>query len=262
MNSSSSRADDTPTITTTTRRKVYFPIMTLNTTIHEYFMRLALQQANIAFQLEEVPIGALVVRNLTTPFHISSISSTTNTTTTTTLQLPPSCFVFEILSAQHNRVEQRYDASAHAELLALQDAGKAIQNWRLSAPTTTTVTNKNQNNQNLQQQQRHHSVVLYTTLEPCTMCLASAIAFRITELVYGAPDIRLGAVHSYIQLLQHCTPTSTTTGVTTGTTMTQPQQLPKHPYHNITKVTSGVLEQECGAIVRSFFRNQRRRKKK
>jgi len=173
-------------------------------------MRLALEQAERAYQRDEVPVGALIVRNVTVDASTSS-------------QQPQHSF--EILAAQHNRVESLCDASAHAELLALRAASRAIRNWRLSAPvrknnSTTTTT-------------------LYATLEPCPVCLASAQAFRVTHLVYGAPDFRLGAVASHLRLLD----------------------VAPHPFHNISTVTAGVLQEECGAVLRSFFREQRLRRK-
>jgi tRNA(adenine34) deaminase len=111
------------------------------------------------------------------------------------------------LAAQHNRVEGRCDASAHAELLALRQAAAATRNWRL------------------------HRCTLYSTLEPCPMCFAAAHAFRVERLVYSAPDHRLGAVVTRVA---------------------------PHPFHNLTSVVGGVCAQECGFVLRAFFRRQRR----
>lgn len=122
---------------------------------------------------------------------------------------------YEIISAAGNRVEGDHDASAHAELLALRKAARKLQNWRL------------------------YNTTLYSTLEPCVMCLAAIQAFRVSRVVYGALDHRLGAVESHIELLK----------------------VP-HPYHVLLDVTSGVRAEACGQTVRQFFRDRRRRGRK
>lgn len=115
-----------------------------------------------------------------------------------------------ILSAAHNLVETHHDASSHAELLALRQAAKKIKNWRLLNTT------------------------LYTTLEPCPMCLSAAQAFRVSTIVYGAPDLRLGAIETHIRLLDV-----------------------RHPIHNIDDVVPGILQDESASLMRSFFRQRR-----
>ena len=70
--------------------------------------------------------------------------------------------------------------------------------------------------------------------------MASIQAFRIDNIVYGAPDKRLGAVGTHIDLLT----------------------MAKHPYHEIKSVVGGVMEDECGGIVINFFRERRKKKKK
>eukprot|EP00980_Cylindrotheca_fusiformis_P021928 scaffold8762_cov104-Cylindrotheca_fusiformis.AAC.1 len=118
---------------------------------------------------------------------------------------------FNVVSAAHNLVETTHDASAHAELLALRKASKRARNWRLVNAT------------------------LYSTLEPCPMCLAAAQAFRISSIVYGAPDIRLGAIKTHIKLLEV-----------------------DHPYHTIGEVIPDVLGEESASMLRSFFRGRRK----
>merc|ERR1740124_465574 len=76
---------------------------------------------------------------------------------------------FRILATAHNQIETTHDASAHAELLTLRRAASRLHNWRLPPDTT-----------------------LYTTLEPCPMCLAASRAFRVGRVVYGATDRKLG----------------------------------------------------------------------
>ncbi len=114
----------------------------------EIFMRQALFEAKIAFEKGEVPVGAVVVFN------------------------------GEILARAHNRVEEKKDASAHAEMLALKEAAKKMDNWRLLEAT------------------------LYSTLEPCSMCAGALILSRVKRVVWGAPDFRHGADGSFIELLQ------------------------------------------------------------
>lgn len=159
-------------------------------TVRNYFMKLALHEAEKAGEKGEVPIGALVVQQR-------------------------SNHQYEILSRAGNSVETNHDASAHAELLALRRASVRLQNWRLVNTT------------------------LYSTLEPCPMCLAACQAFRINNLVYGAPDLRLGAVETHIRLLDS-----------------------KHPYHNITDVVKGVQSERSASLLRHFFKRRRKKEGK
>jgi len=185
------------------------PIETPKATVHEHFMGLALEQAQEAARRGEVPIGALVVvSRLKDP--VTAIHNNQNSTAPLNY--------YEILSAQHNRVEMLHDASAHAELLALRAAARKVRNWRLPVEST-----------------------LYSTLEPCAICLSAAQAFRVAAIVYGAPDLRLGAVSTHLQLLD--------------------DTAPQHPFHTISSVTSGIRQDECGALLQSFFRERRQQKK-
>ena len=112
----------------------------------EQFMREALVQAEKAQELGEIPVGAVIVKN------------------------------GEILCATHNRCEELHDATAHAERLAISEAGKLTGSWRLSDCT------------------------LYVTLEPCPMCTGAAINARIGRIVYAAKDPRAGACESLVKL--------------------------------------------------------------
>ncbi|MEO5974788.1 MAG: tRNA adenosine(34) deaminase TadA [Ilumatobacteraceae bacterium] len=105
-------------------------------------MRLALDLANLAGQLGEVPVGAVVVREGV------------------------------VIAARHNERESTQDPTAHAEILALRDAAKAIGRWRLI------------------------DCSLVVTLEPCVMCAGALINARIGRLVYGAADLKGGATAS------------------------------------------------------------------
>jgi tRNA(adenine34) deaminase len=108
----------------------------------EHYMEAALELAQEAYARGEVPIGAVLVRD------------------------------GEILARNHNRREELKDATAHAEILVLREAGRLIGGWRLTGTT------------------------LYVTLEPCPMCAGALVQARVTRLVYGARDPKGGAAAS------------------------------------------------------------------
>lgn len=120
----------------------------------EKFMRAALDEAQLAASLGEVPVGAVVVRE------------------------------GEIVARAHNEVEIRIDATAHAELIALQRASAALKTWRLE------------------------SCELYVTLEPCPMCIGAILLSRVSRLYFGAYDEKLGAVGSNFNLAEAGLPRS------------------------------------------------------
>lgn len=117
-----------------------------------------------------------------------------------------------IIARGHNQVELLQDATAHAEILCLSSASGALGNWRL---TDTT---------------------LYCTLEPCPMCAGALLAARVKRLVWGAPDLRLGANGSWIDLFAHT-----------------------HPMHTL-EITPRILEAESADLMRAFFQRQRHAK--
>ncbi len=81
-----------------------------------------------------------------------------------------------VVAARHNQREERGDPTAHAELLAIADAARAVGGWRLS------------------------DVTLVVTLEPCAMCAGALVAARVGRLVYGAADLKAGACGSLYNL--------------------------------------------------------------
>ena len=83
------------------------------------------------------------------------------------------------------------------------------------------------------------NTTLYTTLEPCIACLSAAYAFRIDRIVYGARDFRLGAVTSWVEWDK-----------------VMPEKHPYHPNGRIV-VLGGIREDECGTILKHFFRLRR-----
>ncbi len=114
-----------------------------------------------------------------------------------------------IIARGHNQVELLQDATAHAEMVCLSAGAEAIGNWRLAETT------------------------LYCTLEPCCMCAGALLAARVTRLVWGAPDLRVGAHGSWINLFEH-----------------------EHPMHKL-EITPRVLEAESAELMRAFFQKQR-----
>ena len=113
----------------------------------EYFMRLALREAERALEHDDVPIGAVVVRG------------------------------GEVIAAARNERELRGDPTAHAEILALREASRALAGWRLL------------------------DTVLYVTLEPCAMCAGAIVLGRIPRVVFGAIDPKAGAAGSVLDIL-------------------------------------------------------------
>lgn len=112
----------------------------------EYFMHRAIELAQQAEQQGEVPIGAVVVLD------------------------------GEIVGRGWNQPITGYDPSAHAEIMALRDAGKALQNYRLN------------------------ECDLYVTVEPCTMCAGAIIHSRIRKVYYGTAEAKTGVNESICNL--------------------------------------------------------------
>ena len=115
--------------------------------VHAHWMRHALKLARQAAASGEVPVGALVVLE------------------------------GQIIGSGWNRPIGTHDASAHAEIVALRDAGQRIGNYRLPGST------------------------LYVTLEPCPMCASAIVHARIKRVVFGATDPKGGACGSVFRLL-------------------------------------------------------------
>ena len=114
------------------------------------FMRLALNEARLAYTQGEVPIGAVLIDEDGT-----------------------------LICADHNRIEQLGDATAHAEILTLRAASHKLNRRRL-----TTCT-------------------LYSTVEPCAMCAGALILCRVKRLVYGATDSKFGAAESLFNVVNN-----------------------------------------------------------
>ena len=119
--------------------------------MHESHMRAALDEAQRALSAGEVPVGAVVVVD------------------------------DEIIGAGFNQPILTDDPTAHAEVVALRAAGRALGNYRLTGAT------------------------MYVTVEPCLMCVGAIVHARIATLVYGAPEPKAGAIHSTLRALEYPT---------------------------------------------------------
>ncbi len=147
---------------------------------HYFYMQEALVEARKAFELGEIPIGAVVVEKGV------------------------------IIARAGNRRETWKDPTAHAEIIALREAASVRGSWRLT------------------------DMAIYVTLEPCPMCAGALVQARIKRLVYGAPDLRAGAVDSIVNLVEN-----------------------PHFNHQV-EVISGIREEECRKILKDFFQQLRR----
>lgn len=154
------------------------------------WMRLALEQAKQAAAQGEVPVGAVVVMPSANPEQIHSQQSQQH---------------MELVALAHNRSEASCDPSAHAEILALRQLASQRQDWRLASST------------------------LYVTLEPCVMCFGAVLQAQVARVVYGADNIREGAL-------------------TRGDVM-----LGSHGV----QLRAGVLAAESQALLQGFFRARR-----
>jgi len=114
----------------------------------EIFMKMAIEEALKAEELGEVPIGAIIV------------------------------YKDEVIARGYNLRETKQTALGHAEVMAIEEACKVIDSWRLEETT------------------------LYVTLEPCPMCAGAIIQSRIPRVVYGAKDPKAGCGGSIYNLLQ------------------------------------------------------------
>jgi tRNA(adenine34) deaminase len=116
----------------------------------EDWMRQALALAQRAADEGEVPIGCVIVHDPTG----------------------------RVIGSGHNRRQLDRDPTAHAEIVAMREAGRALGHWRLLDCT------------------------LYVTLEPCSMCAGAMVNARIPRLVYGCDDPKAGAVRTLFQICE------------------------------------------------------------
>jgi tRNA(adenine34) deaminase len=143
------------------------------------YMELALKEAKKAAAIDEVPIGAVIVRD------------------------------GKIIARGHNLREKTSDPTAHAEIVAIRKACKKAKSWRLEGST------------------------IYVTVEPCAMCAGTILWSRIERVVYGAKDLKGGALGTTFDLYQV-------------------NNLNHYP-----DVTSGIMEEECSEIIKKYFKSKR-----
>ncbi|WP_210618429.1 tRNA adenosine(34) deaminase TadA [Mammaliicoccus lentus] len=146
-------------------------------------MKLAIEEAKKAWEMNEVPIGAIVV------------------------------YKGEVIGRGHNLRENEQSPSAHAEMLAIQEASEYLNSWRLEDTT------------------------LYVTLEPCVMCSGAIVMSRIPHVVYGANDPKGGCSGSLMNLIEDTR------------------------FNHRSTVERGILAEECGEMLRTFFKEKRAEKK-
>jgi tRNA(adenine34) deaminase len=147
--------------------------------LDQQYMRMAIEQAQLAAQSGEVPVGAVLVKD------------------------------GQVISKAFNKPIANHDPSAHAEMLALREAALAEDNYRIPGST------------------------LYVTLEPCAMCSGAMLHARIDRVVYGASDPKTGAAGSVLDIFAS-----------------------KQINHQ-TSVEGGIMSEECGQLLRDFFKGRR-----
>ena len=149
----------------------------------EEYMKEALALAKKAFELGEVPVGAVAVWD------------------------------GKIVGRGMNLRETDKNALRHAEIMAIDEACKTLGGWRL------------------------WKCDLYVTLEPCPMCAGAIINSRVKRVIFGASDPKAGSCGSLTNLFEM-------------------------PYNHKPEVVSGILEEECSALLSEFFAKLREKRKK
>ncbi|WP_213318157.1 nucleoside deaminase [Chlamydiifrater volucris] len=129
-------------------------------------------------------------------------------------EVPVGCVIVKdgrVIARGYNRVESLLDPTAHAEILCIGAAAQALDNWRLSGAD------------------------IYITLEPCPMCAGAIQLARLSRVIWGAPDLRLGAGGTWVNLLAE-----------------------KHPFHTV-KCVSGVEKEASEYLMKKFFLEKRKK---
>ncbi len=143
-------------------------------------MVLAGKKAEKSASLDEVPVGAIIVKNN------------------------------KVIARGHNLREKSNDPTSHAEINAIRKACKKLGSWRLEDCT------------------------IYVTIEPCSMCAGTLLWTRIKKIVYGAPDLKGGALASSFNLFDV-------------------KNINHHP-----EIVGGILQEECGRMMSNFFKEKRK----
>ncbi len=115
-----------------------------------------------------------------------------------------------IIGSGYNQMIKMQDPTAHAEILAIKEASSKLKNYRLQ------------------------DCDLYTTIEPCLMCMGAILHSRIKKIYFGVYDEKFGAIFSRTKVLEH-------------------------GYNHKIELESGVLKKECKEIIQSFFQEKRKK---
>ena len=148
------------------------------------YMKIALELAVQAAEIDEVPVGAIVVKKSTG----------------------------EIVGRGFNRRETDKNPLAHAEIAAIKEASETLGGWRLI------------------------DCEMFVTLEPCPMCCGAIINSRIERVIFGANDYKSGAAESVINMFEL-------------------------PYNHKPEIVSGVMKDECSAVLSEFFAKLRQKRR-
>ncbi len=151
---------------------------------NEEYMKIAIKQAQKAYNELEVPVGAIIVKN------------------------------GEIIAKAYNEKEKRHDTTKHAELLAIQRASRKLKTWRLC------------------------DCDMYVTLEPCSMCAGALIQSRIRKVYIGAMDEKTGSCGSVLNLLED------------------------YKFNHKVEIEYNICKEECELLLKNFFKDLRKQKKK
>lgn len=151
--------------------------------MEENYMKQALKEAKKAYDKEEIPVGAVIVKD------------------------------GKIIARAHNLKETKQDTINHAEILVIKKASKKLNSWRLT------------------------DCEMYVTLEPCSMCAGALIQSRIKKVYIGAMDYKTGACGSILNLLKD------------------------YPCNHRVDIQTGIMQEECEQVLKSFFKELRRKKK-
>lgn len=148
----------------------------------ELFMKEALKEAKKAYKKEEIPVGAVIIKD------------------------------GKIIARGHNLKETKVDTIKHAEIIAIQKAQKKLNSWRLE------------------------NCYMYVTLEPCSMCAGAIINSRIKKVYIGTMDEKTGACGSVLNLFEY-------------------------KFNHKVQLETGILKEDCKAIIQKFFKELRIKKK-
>ena len=151
--------------------------------IDEKYMRQAIRQAKKAYELDETPIGCVIVRE------------------------------GKVIGRGYNRRNTDKNPLAHAEITAIRKASRKLGDWRLEECT------------------------LYVTLEPCQMCAGAIVQSRVARVVAGCMNPKAGCAGSILNLLD------------------------MKEFNHQVQLETGVMEEECSALMKEFFKELRMKQK-